>query len=203
MTCSELPSTARESRPFREGRVFRPFRSEPRTEQGGRESRPLSLRFPRIYHRRGRTEKQQLGKSGGGLAFLRHCQTASGRQPEICDFWPHQKREPARVRLRHEAQSGGWHCPHGPSGYPSTPLPRGTDGLRANRSTREGNLASGGVGPPGPTREETSAFTPRRMSSAVSSAPADEVTRSPAEAGRLHRRGRSEARSTARESSSE
>jgi hypothetical protein len=36
-----LPVTARESRPLREGRVFRPLRSEPRTEQGGRESRAL------------------------------------------------------------------------------------------------------------------------------------------------------------------
>jgi len=89
----------------------------------------------------GRTQRQQLGKSGCGLAFTRH-----------------QKREPARVRLRCEAQSGGWHCPHGPSGYSSTPLQSGTDGLRANRSTRKENLASGGVGLPDPTREETSAF---------------------------------------------
>ena len=90
---------------------------------------------------------KQLGKSGGGLAFLRH-----------------QKREPARVRFRREAQSGEWHRPHGPSGYPSTPLPRGTDGLRANRSTHEGNLATVGVEPADPKRVETSAFTPRRMS---------------------------------------
>jgi len=46
-TCRQLRSgtnnylsTARESRPSREGRVFRP-QSEPRSEQGGRESRKL------------------------------------------------------------------------------------------------------------------------------------------------------------------
>ena len=38
---AELPVTARESRPSREGRVFRHLSSEPRTEQGGRESRTL------------------------------------------------------------------------------------------------------------------------------------------------------------------
>jgi len=79
-------------------------------------------------------------------------------------FTRYQKREPARVRLRRKAQSGGWHRPHGPSRYPSTPLPSGTDGLRANRSTREGNLATVGVGSPGPKRVETAPFTARRMS---------------------------------------
>jgi hypothetical protein len=41
---------------------------------------------------------------------------------------------------------------------------RGTDGLRANRSTHAGNVATVGVGSPDPKRVETSAFTPRRMS---------------------------------------
>jgi hypothetical protein len=95
----------------------------------------------------GRNSQQLLGKSGCGLAFTRH-----------------QKREPARVRLRREAQSGGWHRPHGPRRYPNTPLPHGTDGSRANRSTCEGNLATVGVGSPGPERVETAPFTPRRMS---------------------------------------
>ena len=45
---------------------------------------------------------------------------------------------------------------------PNTPLPPGTDGLRANRSTREGNLATGGVGPHGPTRVETARLRRRR-----------------------------------------
>jgi hypothetical protein len=45
----------------------------------------------------------------------------------------------------------------------TTPLTR-SDGLRANWSTHEGNLATVGVGPPDPKRVETSAVTPRKMS---------------------------------------
>ena len=83
-----------------------------------------------------------------------------GTQEIGCDlaFTCHQKREPARVRLRREAQSGGWHRPHESRRYPSTPLPQGTDGLRANQSTREGDLATVGIGSTAP-----SAWKPRRL----------------------------------------
>lgn len=51
-----------------------------------------------------RFSDNSLGKSAGCLVF-------------IC----HQQREPAQVGLAHEGKSGGWNCPYGPSGYPSTP----------------------------------------------------------------------------------
>ena len=68
---------------------------------------------------------------------------------------------PAAVRKPHgrESESGGWHSPHGPTGYPSTPLPSGTDGQRVTRSTRKGKVAFGGVGPSDPTREQPHDFS--------------------------------------------
>ena len=157
--------TARESRPSREERVFRHLLSEPRTEQGhgktGGLAAPENLRFSRTG-----VNRVTFTPLSMGFCLLGSFLEVATREKWVW-FGVHpryQKREPARVRLGRESQSGGWHRPHGPSRYPSTPLPHGTDGLRANWSTCTENLASGGAGAPDPTREETSAFTLRRMS---------------------------------------